>query len=107
MIRQKLLFIAVYFVSSVFCPLSYVFAGDVPYTISYQGFVKQNGIVYNGTGYFKFKIINSDGSYTYWSNDGTHDGADTTPPDSSVSTSVANGVFNIVSGDSTIGNIYT
>jgi len=103
--KVKHLCVIIFFISSVFCLLSHVFASDVPATMSYTGFVKSNGIVYNGTGYFKFKIVNSDGSFTYWSNDGTHEGADTVEPNAAVSTTVSSGVFNIILGDTAITNM--
>ena len=42
-----------------------------PTVISYQGKVSQNGTPYNGTGYFKFAIVDAAAAQSFWSNDGT------------------------------------
>ena len=42
-----------------------------PSVVSYQGNVTVGGSVYNGSGYFKFAVVNAAGDSTYWSNDGT------------------------------------
>ncbi len=63
-----------------------------PGLVSYQGYVTVNGSPYNGTGYFKFSIINSGGSITYWSNDTNF------PPVNYISLPVTNGLFNVLLG---------
>lgn len=44
---------------------------QVPNVLSYQGRVSVDGANFDGTGQFKFALVNADGSVTYWSNDGT------------------------------------
>ena len=45
-----------------------------PTVVSYQGQVTVGGAPYDGTGYFKFAIVDAAGTATYWSNDGTSSG---------------------------------
>ena len=44
---------------------------QVPQLLNYQGRVQVGTNDFNGTGQFKFALVNADGSTTYWSNDGT------------------------------------
>ena len=44
---------------------------QVPQVISYQGRLMVSGTNYNGTGHFKFALVNGSGTVTHWSNDGT------------------------------------
>jgi len=44
---------------------------QVPQLIDFQGRVAVDGVNFNGTGEFKFALVNGDGSATFWSNDGT------------------------------------
>ena len=71
--------------------------------IDYTGYVKSGGSQFSGTGYFKFAIVNSDGSTTYWSNDGTSIAG--SEPTAAVSRTVTNGVFNVILGDTDITNM--
>jgi hypothetical protein len=45
--------------------------GGAPTVVSHQGQVMVDGEAYDGTGYFKFAVVNAAGDTTYWSNDGT------------------------------------
>ena len=64
-----------------------------PTIVSYQGNIWEGDIPYNGTGYFKFAILDSTGISWYWSNDGNH------PPTIYVTLPVVNGLFSINLGD--------
>ncbi len=68
----------------------------VPTLVLYQGYVTVGGNPYNGTGYFKFAVVNSTGTTTYWSNDGN------TTPAQYVSIPVSHGYFTIMLGDTSI-----
>lgn len=72
-----------------------VAAGQVMF--SYQGRVKVDGHPFNGTGHFKFAILDTTGNVTLWSNDGTSalGGA----PTASIPLEVSDGVFNVMMGD--------
>jgi len=67
--------------------------------ISYQGQIFDGTVPYNGTGYFKFVIINSTGSISYWSNNASSTAG--SEPTVSVPLTVSNGLFNVNLGDTT------
>jgi hypothetical protein len=71
-----------------------------PGMLSYQGVVKVDGQPFNGSGYFKFAIVNvaSGNGTNYWANDGTTSGE----PSSYVTLSVSNGLFDVYLGDTGI-----
>lgn len=77
-------------------------APTAPAVMSFQGYVSVNGVPFNGTGQFKFAIVNSSGRTGYWSNDGT--GLSTAPfePTGSASLDVNGGVFNVLLGDPSV-----
>jgi hypothetical protein len=70
----------------------------IPTVVSYQGEVLVDGQPYNGTGYFKFAVVNTPGTYTYWSNDGTSSGG--SEPTSAEALSVEDGLFAVLLGNS-------
>ena len=88
-------FLLLAFVSTV------VYADGV--TFNYEGRVKIQGQSYTGTGYFKFAIVNPNGSITHWSNDGTSTTGD--EPSAAVVSSVTDGIFNVVIGDTSLTNM--
>ena len=45
--------------------------GGAPAVMAYQGEVRVDGAPYSGDGHFKFAVVDSAGSTTTWSNDGT------------------------------------
>ena len=45
---------------------------QVPQLINYQSRVAVGGVNFDGTGAFKFALVNAAGSTAYWTNDGTH-----------------------------------
>jgi hypothetical protein len=72
-----------------------------PTLISYQGIVEVDDQPYQGTGYFKFAIVDAatgDGTANYWANDGTASGE----PGGGVSLSVSDGLFNVLLGDTSL-----
>ena len=74
-----------------------------PTVVSYQGRVMEGGSAYNGTGYFKFAIVNAAGDTTYWSNDGNStDGGE---PTNGSPLPVTNGLFNVHLGDTSLTNM--
>lgn len=76
---------------------------QVPSSINYQGRVVVQGTNYDGVGQFKFELINSAGTVTHWSNDGT--GAGGTEPTSAVSVSISKGLFFVRLGDTNVANM--
>ena len=75
------------------------FAEDVMF--NYQGRVKVQGNAFTGTGNFKFAIVNNAGNESLWSNDETSTGGG--EPTASIAISVAEGIFNVMVGDTTLG----
>jgi hypothetical protein len=70
-----------------------------PTLVSYQGRVTVSGVPHNGTGYFKFAVVNAAGTTSYWSNDGTS--VNGGQPTANVPLSVSSGLFNVLLGDTT------
>ena len=73
---------------------------DSQVTFNYQGRVKVQGAAYNGIGSFKFAILNTSSTVYLWTNDGTETFG--TEPAAAVSLPVADGIFNVLMGDTTI-----
>lgn len=76
-------------------------ASGAPTVVSYQGKVMMGGVPYTGPGYFKFAFVASAGSTNYWANDGSASGE----PTAAVQLSVANGLFSVLLGDTTLTNM--
>lgn len=68
-----------------------------PAMVSYQGQIWDGDTPYNGTGYFKFAILDFSSTIQYWSNDTL-----TEPPVAYVTLPVVNGLFSITLGDTSI-----
>ncbi len=75
-------------------------AGGAPGVVSYQGQVLVSDQPYDGTGYFKFAVVDAAGTATYWSNDGTSTGGG--EPTASISLTVSEGLFSILLGDTSL-----
>lgn len=76
---------------------------EVPTVVSYQGQVTLNGNSYDGTGYFKFAIVDLAGTTSHWSNDGTSVGGG--EPDDATPLTVAGGLFNVLLGDPALSHM--
>ena len=77
--------------------------GQVPQIISYQGAIQAAGSNFNGLGQFKFALVNSNGTTTWWSNDGSS--AAGSEPNQVVPDMVNQGLFTILLGDNTLSNM--
>jgi microcystin-dependent protein len=75
----------------------------VPEYVNYQGSVQVNGASFNGTGQFKFALVDGAGTTTYWSNDGTSVAGG--EPTASVALSVTGGLFSVDLGDTSLTNM--
>ena len=73
---------------------------QVPQLINYQGRVAVGATNFNGSGQFAFALVNTNGSTTYWSNDGTSTAG--SQPTSSVTLTVTQGLYSLLLGDTTI-----
>ena len=93
--------------SSVVITLVFLFSGSlaaqVPQLINYQGRVVVGNTNFNSTGQFKFALVNTNGSTTYWSNDGTSSAG--SQPTNAVSLPVTNGLYSVLLGDTTLTNM--
>lgn len=85
------------------CALSQNISAQVPQLINYQGKVSVNGTNFNGSGLFKFALVNGGGNVSLWSNDGTSVGG--SEPASVVSIAVAGGLFTVLLGDTSLNNM--
>jgi hypothetical protein len=74
-----------------------------PTIVSYQGRVLSAGVPFNGTGFFKFAVVNAAGDTSYWSNDGTSSAG--SQPSANVPVAVSNGLFTVMLGDTSLGGM--
>jgi hypothetical protein len=78
---------------------------QVPPLLNYQGRVVVGTTNFDGSGLFKFALVNSNGTVTFWSNDGTSAGGST--PTASVSLPVARGLYSVLLGDTSLAGMPT
>jgi len=76
---------------------------QVPQLINYQGRIVTAGTNFNGTGQFKFALVNDTGLISFWSNDGTSVAGG--QPTTSVSLTVVNGLYSVLLGDTALPNM--
>ncbi|MCE0484696.1 MAG: hypothetical protein LV479_10715 [Methylacidiphilales bacterium] len=96
---------AVLFICSFLAILTFSLYGQVPQLINYQGRIVTGTTNFNGSGQFKFALVNSNGSVTYWSNDGTSTAG--SQPNSAVTLNVINGLYAVLLGDTTLPHMTT
>jgi hypothetical protein len=77
--------------------------GGVPALLNFQGRIVIGGVSYNGTGQFQFALVDSSGSNTYWSNDGTGTGGG--EPSSAITLTLTNGLYAVVLGDTNVSGM--
>ena len=77
---------------------------QVPQIINYQGQVAVNNARYDGTGQFKFALVNSAGDTTYWSHNGTS-AAGAEPAGDAIALPVRMGQFSVALGDTAIAGM--
>ncbi len=75
----------------------------IPRLLNYQGRVAVDAVNFEGTGLFKFALVDDTGATTFWSNDLTS--ANGSEPIDAVSLTVAKGLYSVLLGDSTIANM--
>ena len=90
-----------------FAQLLFVFASaaqaQVPSLINYQGRVAVGSVNFSGSGQFKFALVNTNGSTTFWSNDGTSTAG--SQPTAAVPLTVTKGLYSELLGDTTLTNM--
>jgi hypothetical protein len=76
---------------------------QVPGIMNYQGRVVVGTTNFNGTGQFKFALMNSANGQTLWSNDGTSSSG--SEPTNAVSITVTNGLYSVLLGSNSLPNM--
>ena len=76
---------------------------QVPPLVNYQGRVAVGSVNFDGTGQFKFALVNSTGSTTYWSNNGSS--VNGSEPTAAVSLPVIKGLYSVLLGDASVPNM--
>jgi microcystin-dependent protein len=95
--KYKYAFIAL--ALAIFAPLQ----GQVPQLINYQGRVAVNTMNFDGSGQFKFALVDAAGTATFWSNDGTSIAG--SQPTAAVTLTVSKGLYSVLLGDATLANM--
>ena len=70
---------------------------DVPHIITYQGWLQEEGVNFDGPASFKFALVDAAGSVTYWSHDGSSEGA--AEPTGRIPITVTDGLYVVQLGD--------
>jgi hypothetical protein len=70
---------------------------QVPQAITYQGSLLAGAGPFSGAGMFKFALVNSNGTATFWSNDGSSAGGG--EPKQAITHQVTRGLFTVLLGD--------
>ena len=78
---------------------------QVPQIINYQGRVQVGTTNFDGTGQFKFAFVNTNGTTTYWSNNGTS--VNGSQPSAAVPLTVIQGLYSVLLGDTALTNMTT
>lgn len=94
--------IALSLISILLCSVT-TSEAQVPGLINYQGRVAVGSVNFDGTGQFKFALVNAAGTTTYWSNDGTSTAGG--EPTAAVSLTVAKGRYSVLLGDTSLANM--
>ncbi len=83
---------------------SLVCLAAVPQKVNHQGVVSVNTQRFNGTGTFRFAIVDPDAGVNLWTNDGTNQGVSGLPT-AGVALDVTNGVYSVGLGDTIHANM--
>ena len=73
---------------------------QVPQIINYQGRVAVGTVNFNGSGAFKFALVNEAGTLSFWSNDGTSVAG--SEPTDAVTLTVVKGLYSVLLGDASL-----
>ncbi|MCX6878424.1 MAG: SUMF1/EgtB/PvdO family nonheme iron enzyme [Verrucomicrobia bacterium] len=77
--------------------------GQVPQLLNYQGRVAVGTVNFEGSGQFRFALVNAAGTTSYWSNDGTSVAG--SQPTAAVPLTVTKGLYSVLLGDTTLTNM--
>jgi len=78
-------------------------SAQVPQLLNYQGRVAVGTVNFDGSGQFKFALVNGNASTTYWSNDGSSNAG--SQPTAAVSLTVTKGLYAVLLGDTSVANM--
>lgn len=78
-------------------------AAAVPTLLNHQGRMAVNGVNFEGTGQFKFALVNATGTTTWWSNNGTSTAG--SQPTAAVSLAVVKGLYAVLLGNTALTNM--
>jgi len=73
--------------------------------ISYQGVITTNGQRFDGTGYFKFTLIDAAGQFAYWQHDASPPNKSSIEPATALALDVDDGLFMVLLGDTSVANM--
>ncbi|MGI8604581.1 MAG: hypothetical protein ACR2OZ_16540 [Verrucomicrobiales bacterium] len=76
---------------------------QVPQLINYQGRVAVGGVNFDGSGQFKFALVDDEGTTTHWSNDDTSTSG--REPSATVTLAVTEGLYSALLGNVTLPNM--
>ena len=88
---------------TAFALLTSALHAQVPQIINYQGRVSVGTTNFEGSGAFKFALVNAAGTTTFWSNDGTSTAG--SQPTSAVTLTVTKGLYSVLLGDIALPNM--
>ena len=71
---------------------------EIPRMLHHQGRMAVEGVPFDGSGQFKFALVNGTGTTSYWSNDGTANGE----PNNHITLPVSRGLYSVLIGDTSI-----
>ncbi len=91
--------------AAVIAVLASVASAQVPQLLNYQGRVAVGtpAVNFDGTGQFRFALVDAAGTTSYWSNDGTSTAG--SQPTAAVSLTVTKGLYSVLLGDTTLPNM--
>jgi hypothetical protein len=81
-------------ISAIFLLIASTLHAQVPQLINYRGRVTVGSTNFNGSGQFKFALVNAAGTATFWSNDGTSIAG--SEPTNAVSLTVTRGLYSVL-----------
>jgi len=75
----------------------------LPQVLNHQGRIAVDGVNFDGSGHFKFALLNANGTTTYWSNDGSSTAG--SEPSAAVTLAVGKGLYAVLLGDTALSNM--
>ena len=88
---------------ALLCGVVVTASAQVPPIVHYQGRVAVGGTNFTGNGLFKFALVNSNGTISFWSNDGSS--AAGSQPTASVTLPTTNGLYAVLLGDTALAGM--